>query len=465
MNKINLLITYLKQLTTKRKYALGGGLIILFVAIVLSSFAIISKDTDRDDDGRDDLHDNCPLAANANQSDQDKDGIGDACDNCLTIANESQTDDDNDGKGNACDNCPTEKNADQKDIDQDSIGDACDNCKEITNNDQKDADGDGVGDICDNCKEVANTTQTDEDNDHIGNECDNCPTLLNENQTDSDKDGKGDLCDDCPNIAKQEVCDNLLLHFPLDEMSYNKKTCTATLQDIHDEYPNRNATLDCRYYYKNCARASSCQPQDIFIYPPEEWTTEEFQPEEHVLAFGPNALSLGITISLSKILALPSKAPLYFGVSVKFLKETNFTFVLHRESKNVEGNRVDETLSFRTFIDTQNKMKGFVKFEQHEANEEIDTYDILNGSAILEPRQWNTILIKIDGNKLELNINNKSDAQKVLEYSFADDVEEKNLSFIIGHPTGKDDFNASSKNVLLKNIVVAAEVATIKTGE
>lgn len=75
---------------------------------------------DRDGDGVDDDHDNCPVTSNTDQLDADGDGIGDACenlgepdadcdgrpdttDNCLSVWNVTQADDDRDGVGNPCD--------------------------------------------------------------------------------------------------------------------------------------------------------------------------------------------------------------------------------------------------------------------------------------------------------------------------------------------------------------------------
>lgn len=71
---------------------------------------------DRDDDGVVDVNDNCPDAANSNQSDNDGDGLGDVCD----------ADDDNDNVSDSSDNCPLTFNPRQEDFDEDGIGDACD---------------------------------------------------------------------------------------------------------------------------------------------------------------------------------------------------------------------------------------------------------------------------------------------------------------------------------------------------
>ncbi len=70
-------------------------------------------DRDRDDDGVDDVFDNCPEQANAGQYDEDDDGVGDVCDNCPHIGNLSQLDIEEtiggvtpDGVGDDCDPSP-----------------------------------------------------------------------------------------------------------------------------------------------------------------------------------------------------------------------------------------------------------------------------------------------------------------------------------------------------------------------
>jgi subtilisin family serine protease len=78
---------------------------------------------DNDNDGIDNLADNCPDVANADQTDTDGDGIGDACDSFPLDAN---NDVDGDGISGHVDNCPATPNADQLDTDSDGIGDACD---------------------------------------------------------------------------------------------------------------------------------------------------------------------------------------------------------------------------------------------------------------------------------------------------------------------------------------------------
>ncbi len=145
--------------------------------------------TDTDDDGILDEDDNCPLAANPDQSDLDGDGEGDICDDDL----------DGDGVLNADDNCPQFANSDQADSDNDGEGDVCEA--------SADGDGDGIPNDQDNCPTSANPDQSDMDNDGIGDTCDedidgdgvanaddNCATTPNPDQMDTNTDGIGDAC-------------------------------------------------------------------------------------------------------------------------------------------------------------------------------------------------------------------------------------------------------------------------------
>jgi len=79
-------------------------------------------------------------------NDMDNDGWDDVCDNCPEIANEDQTDSDADGIGDLCDLCPGFD--DKIDSDDDNIPDHCDNCPGTYNPTQADYDGDGVGNAC-----------------------------------------------------------------------------------------------------------------------------------------------------------------------------------------------------------------------------------------------------------------------------------------------------------------------------
>ncbi|PHR72480.1 MAG: hypothetical protein COA67_04345 [Lutibacter sp.] len=196
---------------------------------------------DADGDGIDDIADNCPTIANADQADNDNDGIGDVCDddddndtildindNCPMTANTDQSDLDGDGIGDVCDddidgdgilnvndNCPMTDNADQADIDGDGIGDVCDD----------DMDGDGIDNVSDNCPMTDNADQADNDNDGMGDVCDddddndtvldandNCPMTPNTDQQDTNQDGLGDVCEDCDgddiiNFYDTDTCD------------------------------------------------------------------------------------------------------------------------------------------------------------------------------------------------------------------------------------------------------------------
>lgn len=123
---------------------------------------------DSDNDGVENLTDNCPIISNSDQSDRNRDGIGDVC-----------SDDDNDGIAGTRDNCPTVSNRDQADKNANSIGDAC----------EFDADNDGVPDGTDNAIHITNPDQKDSDMDRIGDVIDNC-NLYNPDQLDLNKNGK-----------------------------------------------------------------------------------------------------------------------------------------------------------------------------------------------------------------------------------------------------------------------------------
>lgn len=121
---------------------------------VTNSFSIfaILEPLDGDDDGVENVVDNCPETANPEQSDLDGDGIGNAC---------------------------------ESDIDGDQIVDDEDRCPFVSSSNNADTDGDGHGDVCD----------SDIDGDDASNVADNCPLVANPAQADFDGDGDGDACD------------------------------------------------------------------------------------------------------------------------------------------------------------------------------------------------------------------------------------------------------------------------------
>jgi hypothetical protein len=101
-----------------------------------------SASSDSDGDGMENCVDNCPGAANEDQTDTDGDLLGDACD----------PDDDGDGYEDADDNCPLDFNPDQANLDGDAWGDVCDLCPETFTQGpfgNRDPDGDGAGNACD----------------------------------------------------------------------------------------------------------------------------------------------------------------------------------------------------------------------------------------------------------------------------------------------------------------------------
>ncbi len=135
---------------------------------------------DFDEDGTDDVVDNCPAEANVTQADADGDGIGDACDVCPSDADPAQQDLDLDGIGDVCDD----------DDDGDGVADATDNCARAPNSDQLDGDLDGLGDRCD-----LFPNDPDVDGDGFDDGADNCPFDANADQADEDGNGIGDVCE------------------------------------------------------------------------------------------------------------------------------------------------------------------------------------------------------------------------------------------------------------------------------
>lgn len=88
------------------------------------------------------------VAVNANfkEPDVDEDGVEDIRDNCVTTPNSDQKDIDANGRGDAC-----------EDFDGDGVMNSEDNCIEHPNRRQEDEDGDGIGDACDG--EESRTTE------------------------------------------------------------------------------------------------------------------------------------------------------------------------------------------------------------------------------------------------------------------------------------------------------------------
>ncbi|MBT7350593.1 hypothetical protein HN803_07485, partial [candidate division WWE3 bacterium] len=177
---------------------------VAFYPYVLSDEEIIShfeEDTtlDTDEDGIEDVIDNCPITPNPEQVDTDEDGKGDVCDVC---PQENIDDKDEDGYCEGVgflepmiadnDNCPLNSNPDQADVDSDGLGDVCDACVSDPNNDQ---DGDGLCAEVDNCPVNSNADQADSDGDDVGNSCDTCPS---DYYNDIDKDSLCAGADTCP---------------------------------------------------------------------------------------------------------------------------------------------------------------------------------------------------------------------------------------------------------------------------
>jgi len=151
--------------------------------------------SDRDDDGILDGEDNCPLVANVDQENHDNDAFGNACDD----------DDDNDGVDDVNDDCSPGKINWISNAMTDHDGDGC-----FDETEDFDDDEDGIFDEFDQCPlgpigwvstsendvEGDGCSDVDTDGDGFVDQADNCPNVDNPNQKDLDGDGIGNVCDE-----------------------------------------------------------------------------------------------------------------------------------------------------------------------------------------------------------------------------------------------------------------------------
>lgn len=199
---------------------LGQEVFPLIAPVFYENTIHAAYNSDSDNDGINDLEDNCTGVKNPEQIDININGVGDACefdsdndgvpdeiDTCRNVANPLQLDDDKDGIWNLCDNCMY-YNPNQKDTDNNNIWDICDAKKSYLENNDKDKDG--IIDFRDNCKEISNPLQEDSDNDGVWDSCDNCKLYKNSSQIDKNENGVWDICEDSDNDGIDGFKDNCL---------------------------------------------------------------------------------------------------------------------------------------------------------------------------------------------------------------------------------------------------------------
>ncbi len=267
---------------------------------------------DTDDDGIEDVWDNCIEHPNQDQTDSDEDLLGDACDNCPGVANEFQENMDGDLLGDACDadmdgddvdndldNCPEIRNQDQEDLDTDQLGDFCDpdadqdgfpnredNCPLVANPNQLASDPEDYGEACnrdwdndlvfdaqDNCPSTPNHDQSNIDMDRLGDACDGdmdndghlnkddpCPQTFSWNQLDGDRDGIGDVCDDhyCLVIDTPNNCVDPALEFSV-HAGKTRKSSTGKLTELYLWANRENRAISYRWEITNRPKGSSAK--------------------------------------------------------------------------------------------------------------------------------------------------------------------------------------------------------------
>jgi len=169
---------------------------------------VVVLEEDRDNDGVDDIDDNCP------------DTAGDQADGC-TSSTPTPADADQDGVDDDVDQCPNEigpiSNAGcPADSDGDGVMDSFDLCPQsagvaVNRGCPADRDADGLPDNQDQCPDQVGTVESggcpaDSDSDGVSDKLDACPDVAGDanNQgcpNDRDADGVADTDDACPDIA------------------------------------------------------------------------------------------------------------------------------------------------------------------------------------------------------------------------------------------------------------------------